>query len=364
MKVTLRHRKKNGKIHYYLDYYYKGKRKVEYLGLHLNPNPKTQQERNLNKETKQLAHSVWAKRQVEFQSGIYGFTDLSKLNASFIKYFELLVEKRYSSDGNYGNWNSALLHLKEFASNDVKFSEIDNQWLENFKTYLANAKKKNGEKLSANSQSSYFNKVRAALKQAIRDGIILKNPAENIAGIKEEETKREFLTLEEVKALAKTECEIPVLKQAFLFSCLTGLRFSDIQKLVWGEIQHSKENGYFIRFKQKKTKGQETLPISDNAYSLLGERQGNDDIVFVGLEYSDSNNYKLRTWMLKAGIGRKITFHAGRHTFATLQLTLGTDIYTVSKLLGHKSLKTTEIYARIIDQKKTDAVNKIKLYDN
>ena len=364
MKVTLRQREKNGKIHFYLDYYHKGKRKMEYLGLHLIPKPKTSADRASNNKTKELAQSIWAKRQIEFQNGIYGFNDLEKMNTSFIKYFEILVNKRYTSHGNYGNWKSALLHLKKYSPNDIKFSEIDHKWLDGFKEYLINdAEKKNEEKLSANSQSSYFNKVRAALKQAVKDGIIIKNPAENIDGIKEEETKREFMTLEEVRKLATTDCEIPVLKKAFLFSCLTGLRFSDIQKLVWSEIQHSEKSGYFIRFKQKKTKGQETLPISEDAYNLLGERQSNDDRVFVGLEYSDSNNYKLRTWMLKAGIERKITFHAGRHTFAVLQLTFGTDIYTVSKLLGHKSLKTTEIYAKIIDQKKTDAVNKIKLYE-
>jgi len=364
MKVTLRQREKNGKIHFYLDYYHKGKRKIEYLGLHLISKPKTVAERANNKKTKQLAQSIWAKRQIEFQNGIYGFSDMEKLNTSFIKYFELLVDKRYTSDGNYGNWNSVLMHLKEFASHDVKFSEIDNKWLEGFKDYLIHdAKKKNDEHLSANTQNSYFNKIRAALKQAVNDGIIINNPAEKISGISAEEIKREFLTLEEVKKLAYTECEVPVLKQAFLFSCLTGLRFSDIQKLVWGEIQYSQKSGYFIRFKQKKTKGQETLPISDEAYNLLGEKQEKNDHVFVGLEYSDSNNYRLRTWMIKAGINRKITFHAGRHTFATLMLTNGVDIYTVSKLLGHKSLKTTEIYAKIIDQKKTDAVNKIKLYE-
>jgi integrase len=362
MNVTLRQREKNGKIHLYLDYYHKKKRKTESLGFQLILKPTTTLERQSNRANMELAKSICAKRQVEFQNGIYGFPDLEKMNASFIQYFEILTEKRYSSAGNYGNWNSVLKHLKEFAPNDIKFSEIDHKWIEDFKEHLVNdARKKNKEKLSSNSQSSYFNKVRAALKQAVREGIILKNPAENVSGIKEEETKREFLTQEELNAAAKTDCDIPVFKQAFLFGCLTGLRFSDIKKMVWGEIQHSKDSGYFIRFKQKKTGGQETLPISDDTYNLLGERQGNDDVVFLGLEYNYSNNHRLQAWMTKAGIDKKITFHSGRHTFACLQLIYGTDIYTVSKLLGHKSLKTTEIYAKIIDQKKTDAVNKIKL---
>jgi len=119
--------------------------------------------------------------------------------------------------------------------------------------------------------------------------------------------------------------------------------------------------GYYIRFRQKKTKGVETLPISDQARNLLGEKGNPDDKVFDGLHYSAWSNLKLQQWMMKAGITKTITFHCARHTYATLQLTLGTDIYTVSKLLGHKELRTTQIYAKVIDDKKKEAANRIQL---
>ena len=93
----------------------------------------------------------------------------------------------------------------------------------------------------------------------------------------------------------------------------------------------------------------------------MGARKSNDEKVFEDLTYSDYNNAKIREWMIRAGIEKHITFHCARHTYATLQLSLGTDIYTVSKLLGHKSLKTTEVYAKIIDKKKKEAANRIKL---
>jgi len=201
----------------------------------------------------------------------------------------------------------------------------------------------------------------AALKQAVKDGIIPTNPAEGVEGFKQGEHEREFLTLDELQAAVDAECEIPQLKTAFIFSCLTGLRWSDIQKLVWSEMQHSNEMGHYIRFRQKKTKGVETLPIPEQAISLLGERKENDERVFKGLKYSAWHNLKLQPWMTRAGISKKITFHCARHTYATLQLTLGTDIYTVSKMLGHKDLKTTQVYAKIIDDKKTEAASKIKL---
>lgn len=142
---------------------------------------------------------------------------------------------------------------------------------------------------------------------------------------------------------------------------LTGLRFSDIKNLVWGEIHLSVENGYSIQFTQQKTKGVEVLPISEQAYSLLGERKETTRKVFEGLTYSAYENKHLYQWIGAAGITKNITFHCFRHTFATLQLSKGTDIYTVSKMLGHRELKTTQIYAKIIDQTKREAADKIKL---
>ena len=94
---------------------------------------------------------------------------------------------------------------------------------------------------------------------------------------------------------------------------------------------------------------------------MLGEEKAQDERVFVGLRYSAWYNVKLLQWVMKAGITKNITFHCARHTYATLQLSLGTDIYTVSKLLGHRELKTTQIYAKVIDDKKIEAADKIKL---
>ncbi|MBD3638515.1 MAG: site-specific integrase [Crocinitomicaceae bacterium] len=366
MKVTLRKRKKGDKISLYLDYYRNGQRKYEYLKLYLHPEPEkgklTTKQKEENKQTLALAESIRSKRHLEVQNGIYGFQDQSRLKGSFLRYVELLAEKRKSSKGNYDNWDSMHKHLKKFAKRDVTFAEIDKRWLEDFKDYLKNEAKTSAEKnLSQNTCYSYFNKVRAALKQALKDGIISKNPAEQVSTFKQGEPEREFLTLEELQAAAKAECDIPILKRAFLFSALTGLRWSDVQKLLWSEIQHSDEMGWYIRFRQQKTKGVETLPISDQARDLLGDEGLAEERVFKGLKYSSWHNMRLQQWMMRAGISKTITFHCARHTYATLQLTLGTDIYTVSKLLGHRELKTTQIYAKIIDEKKKEAANKIHL---
>lgn len=161
--------------------------------------------------------------------------------------------------------------------------------------------------------------------------------------------------------MVKADCEIPVLKSAALFSALTGLRFGDIANLEWANVEYISDDGYYLRFTQKKTTGVEMMPISDQAYSLLGGRKHSKVKVFIGLTCSAVSNKHLAKWIGLAGITKKITFHCFRHTFATLQLSKETDIYTVSKMLGHRSLKTTQVYAKVIDKAEREASEKIKL---
>lgn len=365
MNVTLRERQKGNKISLYLDLYENGKRRYEYLKLYLHAKPEngklTKEQKDHNEKTMALADAVRSKRLLQFKNEEFGFRDTEKSKGSFLTYFETLTEKRRNSQGNWGNWDSTLKHLKNYAKFDVTFKEVDKHWLEGFKNYLH--RYGSGEKerpLSRNSQSSYYSKVVAAIKEAVREGIMQFNPADQVKGIKPDDPDREFLTLEELQAAARVECELPLLKNAFIFSALSGLRWSDIEKLTWSEVQNS-GNDYYVRFRQKKTKGAETVPISEQAVNLLGKRGKPEEKVFANLKYSAWNNLKLREWVMKAGITKHITFHCARHTYATLQLNLGTDIYTVSKLLGHRHLKTTEVYAKVMDKKKQEAANRIQL---
>lgn len=233
----------------------------------------------------------------------------------------------------------------------LKFADLNEKFCNDFKEYLltTQSNKSNKTTLAQNTAVSYFNKLKAALKQAYKDGYLQTDLNARVETIKPAETRRNYLTLEELNSLVKIECNNPLLKRAALFSALTGLRFSDIKNLVWGEIHHSVENGYSIHFTQQKTKGVEVLPISEQAYGLLGERKDPTWQVFTGLTYSAYENKHLYQWIGAAGITKDITFHCFRHTFATLQLSKGTDIYTVSKMLGQRELKTTQIYAKVID---------------
>lgn len=340
----------------------------EFLGLYLFDKAKNPIDKQHNKETLQLAEQIRQKKENHLNKPeIYTGYELEQKRIkelgeqNFVAYFKTLADKRKAS--NHDNWVSAYNYLETFTKGNLKFADLNEKFCNDFKEYLLTTKSNKSSKttLAQNSAVSYFNKLKATLKQAYKDGYLTTDLNAKIEPIKQAETRRNFLTIEELNSLVKTECNNPLLKRAALFSALTGLRFSDIKNLVWGEIHHSVENGYSIQFTQQKTKGIEVLPISEQAYSILGARKEPTDKVFEGLFYSAYQNKHLYQWIGAAGITKNITFHCFRHTFATLQLSKKTDIYTVSKMLGHRDLKTTQIYAKIIDQTKREAADKIQL---
>lgn len=358
-----------GTVSLYLDIYIDGKRTYEWLKLYLIPE-KTRKDKEKNIETMRLAEAIKAKRIVDLKNGKFGFDGQYATHTRFFDYYRSMCQKRLGNDskGNWGNWHSCLHHLQTYEPReDITFSEITPEWVRGFKDYLENdaiawqhdtrTRSKN-KKLARNSKVSYFNKLRACLNQAFEERILSTNPLRGIDGFEAEEGTRMYLTIDEVRRLANTECDYPNIKKAFLFSCLTGLRRSDIQKLTWGDVYQQGEYTRII-FKQKKTGGLEYLDLSAQAAALMGERGNPDDFVFSDIHSPSCTNAAIKLWVARAGINKDITFHCGRHTFATMMLDLGTDIYTTSKLLGHKDISTTQIYAKVMDKNKQAAVAKI-----
>jgi len=334
MSVKLREKKKaNGNITLYLDIYHRGKREYEFLNLWLTKN------RESNKEVMRLAEDIRSKRQLELSASNYQITPHFKSKVNYIEYFTNM------SKGNIRGWKSTLIHLRNFSGDTLFFSAIDEKWLVSFQKYLLNV-------VSKNSAQTYFNKIKASLNRAKRDKLIPTNPAENIDNIKGEEVERVYFTYDEIKKLSDTPSDREEVKRGFLFACFTGLRLSDIKRLQW---KHIKDGQITIRI--KKTGTPEYLPISNSASKFLGQRGAESDPVFKMMKGEDAIWEALQRWKKAAGIEKHISFHVSRHTFATLALTSGVDLYTVSKLLGHTNIKNTQIYAKIIDQKKKDAVN-------
>jgi len=283
----------------------------------------------------------------------------------FIEYFLKISKDRHrnNSQSIIVNWNRVGELLKLFTNNQpLPFSQITLSKAEEIRRFMLSAPCGGNKKgtVSHNTAATYFSIFKAGLKQAFIDGYLIVDISAKIKGIQELESRREHLTVEELSRLASTPCDHPILKRAALFSALTGLRHCDIQKLRWKEIQIEGDS-FRINFTQQKTKGVEYMPISEQAYQLCGEPGKPDKLVFEDLPDPSWISRPLDRWIKAAGITRKITFHSFRHTFATLQLTNGTDIYTVSKMLGHTNVKTTQIYAKVVDEKKQHAANAIKL---
>lgn len=369
--IRLRQRKtKTGLTSLYLDIYINGQRSYEYLKLYLIPE-NSREDKRKNQETLKLAEAIKSKRVVELQNKEFGFKSPYKEDSNFYDYYMAMCKDRFKTDtmGNWGNWNSCLKHLLRYDANLKKrtWKEIDGRFVQGFKDYLENdafawsedERDRNKERrLSRNSKVSYFNKLRACCNHAFEQRIIRYNPIRGIESFKAEEGKRMYLTIDEVKLLANTECYYPSVKRAFLFSCLTGLRRSDIERLKWSDVF---QQGEFTRiiFTQKKTCGLEYLDLPPEAVTLMGERKDGKEKVFEFFHTPTCTNNCLREWCMKAGITKHITFHCGRHTFATMMLDLGADLYTVSKLLGHREIGTTQIYAKVMDKNKQAAVSMI-----
>lgn len=353
--VKLRQRLlKSGNTTLYLDIYIKGKRTCESLGLFLIPEH-TRADKAANRETLRLAEAIKAQRVVEVQNGRFGFDDNSKLGINFLDYFIAMRDKYPKNSASWFGYTSAHIQLCKYCSRSTTFRDINKDFAEGFRTYLmTRAVTRFGTPLRSSSQEVYWTLFKACINTAHRDGIIPNNNATKVGGIERKPRARAYLTIDELQRMAALPYEHSVFRRAFLFSCLTGLRKSDIKKLQWGEVH---QQGEFTRiiFRQQKTGGLEYIDINPQAVSVMGRRGKPDELVFQDLRVEGSALLQLGTWAKQAGVDKHITFHSARHTFAVMMLDLGADIYTVSKLLGHSSIKTTQIYAKILDKKKQAA---------
>ena len=370
----------NGNQSIYLDYYtgdvirkenyVGGKRKYEFLKLYLIPE-RTREDKAKNEVTLALAKAIQSKRIVEVQNDAHGFQNTNKSRVNLLDYLENIGKQ--SAEQGSRNYARTVLNtvraLKLFRGDYIAFRDVDKEFLSEFTDYLRQMPKaskygvlKTGGRLSANSVVSYYGTLRTAINRAYKEGIITVNPTKEFdfaSKVRQEPSRREYLTIDELKTLINTECRHEIVKRAFLFSCLCGLRVSDIRKLRWCDLQRS-GGRVRIEITMQKTKEPLYLPISDEALKWLPERgEANDSDYIFPLTHEGTVNDTLQHWAKVAGITKHISFHVARHTHATMMLTLGADLYTVSKLLGHKNIATTQIYAKIVDKKKEEAIGLI-----
>lgn len=365
--VYLRSRpRKNGTTALFLRMNANGVRKDEYLKLYLIPE-RTREDKTKNRETLALAESIKAQRIIELQQLKFGVEAPVAKNVLLYDFLGTIIDRK---DGTTkASWKNCRAHLLRYDPNiRLKLADITPRWVQGFRDYLDGKAMQwdiDGRKrdvapspISEGTKALMFQKFCSLLNLAVKEGVITRNPSLNVERFKAPESDREFLTVEEMRHLATVPPPSDVVGRAFFFSCLTGLRWSDIVKLTWGEVQ---KLGAMTRivFTQKKTRALEYLDINEQAVTLLGERGYNDEKIFDGLTNVTNTRALVTAWVKAAGINKHITFHCARHSFAIMMLDAGVDLYTLSKLMGHKSIETTQIYAKILDKNKQAAVTRI-----
>jgi len=358
---------KDGNWSYYLDYYKDGVREYEFLKLYLIPEI-TAEDKQKNVNTKSLAEKIQTKRLNEFNHMEHGFSISKDRSAvKVIDYIKSLAEKKRIKTG-FGRSTTAMSyltlakHIEVYSGRNTTFKQIDKKYCNGFIDYMNTAQKKDGVPLYHNTQVAYISFFIATLNTAIADEIITINPFDQIKPEnkpKKQQNEIIYLTIEEIKILENTQGISPYIKQAFLFSCYTGLRFSDIKDLTWGMIQKDNNGEILIKYRVKKTDKPEELPMPQKAVKLLPDKgTAKDTDKIFSLPSNMYANLQLKAWAEVAGIKKHLTFHVARHTYATILLSLGASMEVISKNLAHSDLKITQVhYAAIQNKQQRAAVN-------
>ncbi|MDR1326421.1 MAG: site-specific integrase [Treponema sp.] len=342
--MSVKVREKRGKL--YLDIYLGGKRAWEALGLALTG------DKAQNKEIYRLAEICRSKRETQLLTGAWDIQDPVSSKKRLVAYLAEYA-KTYASPGSV---NSCIHHIKHFPSGEtILLAQVTARWFDDFQKYLLNS-----ANLSQMSARHYSKILRAALKKAVTANILTHNPAERVSSIGEPETDLVFLNAGELQRMADVRSEDysrAEIRRAFLFSCHTGLRVSDLETITWSQIER---NPLQIIKRQKKTKSAVFIPLNNSAWKLIddGEEHAPGDKVFdLSAERRRRSYDYLKDWAAEAQVQKNIGWHTARRTFATLALENGVDVLTVARLLGHKSLAQVLKYAKVTDRLRREAVD-------
>lgn len=369
IKIRLR-AMKNGYQSIYLDCYHEGRRSYEYLKLYLVPET----------DDKTACQNAAAMRQAE--ATLKARLRELKKQPSVSK--RLMPEKATQNDLTMSEWFARFKEIQrsrgvkdlyaidrlrdiitDMGHGGMALKAVGKDFCLSFMEYLKTGyRTASGQPLKSKTVFNRQCTLITALNVAVREGVIPSNPMDRLSRHERAKTnrgKREYLTIDEVKALIATPCKREDIKRAYLFACNCGLRLGDVRKLKWGDITKDGHR-WLLSVVMNKSEKPVHIPLGVQARRWLpkrgtGQKREADGLVFGSLPNDTHINEHLKAWAEKAGITKAITYHTSRHTFATMLLTLGADLYTVSKLLGHSQIKNTQIYAEIINRRKDEAVN-------
>lgn len=349
--------------------------RYECLKLYLLPET-SRDARAKNKEIRKIAETIKAQRIVSIANGRAGIKNLCRAKKKplleWLKIYAAEKAKTGQSKSVSVTINNVILHLQKFHKGQICFTDVDSDFCLSFLRYLSTGNtigfefpkygQHHEKPIAKGTAKLYFNTFNTALREAVRQGILEHNPIEKLTRKDKKKlagagSQRAYLDEMELTRMAETECRNETVKKAFMFACFCGLRYSDISNLQWADIANVPGTDMLkLAITQVKTQKRIEIPLPQSAASWLPTTRGEDKAVFDLPTYENVNK-TVQNWAAASGIEKKVTFHVARHTYATRLLTKGADLYTVSKLLGHQNLRTTQIYAEIVDKKKEEAVN-------
>jgi len=348
MPVYLRKRSGKKKIRYYLDIYHNGERHYEFLDLYQIPS-KNPFDTEMNRQQKDLAEQIRAKRQLELESENYGILPRHKKQIYFLDYYDQWLKRYPNKDKRLATASNTYFHRfidENQISRKLTTREVNKELVKRFREYLDN-------KLKGETPHNYFSKFIKLCNDATEDDIFSTNPCKGIKNRRTEGLKKDILSVDELVSLKNAECPNAAIKDAFLFCLNTGLRWIDVKLLRWQNI-----NGDVLKLTQSKTSKEVVVYLNEYALNLLPERTQRDTLVFKLPSHTMALKH-LDTWVKNAKIDKHITWHCARHSFAVNLLVNKVDIKTMSSLLGHAGLKHTEKYTRVVDELKRQAVKTI-----
>ncbi|PWW83051.1 hypothetical protein CR164_00365 [Prosthecochloris marina] len=324
----------------------------EFLKLYVYQKPTTPQQRKHNRSTLKLAEKVRAEREIEIQEERYnGRRD----DTTVIDYLCAEAQRRKQQTAKI--WNNMIFHAQQHFPEHVQIRSLKVTDCIGFRDYFTGLVREGT--LMQNTAANYFAMFRAALRQAYRTKLLTENLNVFFDPLRFAKTERDFLTIDEINLLANTDIGKPEHRAAVLFAALTGMRSSDVIRLTWERVIESDLSGPALNLFVKKTESFDRKPITVQARQLMGMRGCDNERVF-SISYRTFRTF-LKEWAKVAGIERRVHPHMLRHAFAVQLLSQGEDIYTVSKMLNHTDVKTTETYLTLVDESKRKAAEKMKI---
>ncbi len=298
---------------------------------------------------------------VEFKNRVFGISSKVRYFLEIFKdhnnKMEALLNQGYAK-GTLIRFNTTWRHVQEFLQwkynmNDIDINRINHAFITDFEFYLKSVKK-----IGNNTSVKYIKNFGKIIRICMANGWLEKNPLINYKA-KLKEVNRDFLTMDEVNLIGSKSflsTRIELVRDIFVFSCFTGLAYVDVKRLTRNHISIGIDGGKWIFIEREKTKVRSAIPLLPRAQEILTKYENHPVVLNTNVALPILSNQKMNSYLKEiadvCGINKELTFHIARHTFATsVTLANGVPIESVSKMLGHSSIKMTQHYAKVLDKK-------------